>query len=89
MKEATGELNMTVIVVISVGILSAFFFSFIWPMINSNFQATAQCNKAVCDCSESGRSWAKSKTGNKNFCKCAQTKEKLGSSETFTCPFKG
>ena len=38
MKEATGELNMAAIVAISIGILSAFFFGFIWPILDLNFK---------------------------------------------------
>ncbi len=33
MKEATGELNLTIIVVMAVGALMAFFYTLIWPMI--------------------------------------------------------
>ena len=48
MKEATGELNITVVVVISVGILIAFFYYTLWPMLNTNFEQNASCAKAVC-----------------------------------------
>ncbi len=51
MKEATGELNMAVVVAISIAILAAFFFSYLWPIINNNFYRTSQCDKAACDCS--------------------------------------
>ena len=33
MKEATGELNMTVITVIAIAAIAALFYAFIWPMI--------------------------------------------------------
>ena len=33
MKEATGELNMTVITVIAIGAIAALFYVFVWPMI--------------------------------------------------------
>ena len=33
MKEATGELNMTVITVIAIGAIGALFYAFVWPMI--------------------------------------------------------
>lgn len=33
MKEATGELNMTVITVIAIAAVAALFYAFIWPMI--------------------------------------------------------
>lgn len=52
MKEATGELNMAVVVAISIAILAAFFFTYLWPIIDGNFERNSQCNKAVCDCSE-------------------------------------
>ena len=50
MKEATGELNMAVVVAICIAILAVFFFSYIWPIMDSNFEKNAQCGKAVCDC---------------------------------------
>ena len=49
MKEATGELNMTVVVVIAVGILAAFFYTTIWPNIKNTYVASSKCNDAVCD----------------------------------------
>ena len=52
MKEATVEINLAVIVMISIGVLMAFFFGVLWPMLDFNFTSTAQCNKAVCNCSE-------------------------------------
>ena len=52
MKEATQEVNMMAIVVISVGVLLTFFFYYLWPMINENFESKSQCSKAACDCSE-------------------------------------
>lgn len=33
MKEATGELNMTVIVVVAIAAIAGLFYAFIWPMI--------------------------------------------------------
>lgn len=50
MKEATQELNMMAIVVISVGVLLTFFFYFLWPILNANFTVKSQCSKAACDC---------------------------------------
>ena len=35
MKEATGELSMTVIVVVAVAAVAALFYTFVWPMIQS------------------------------------------------------
>ncbi len=49
MKEATGELNTTVIVVIAVGVLMAFFYFTLWPLIKENFNKSSQCSKAICE----------------------------------------
>lgn len=43
MKEATGELNMTVIVVVAIAAVAAFFYAFIWPTIKKNIQAQTIC----------------------------------------------
>lgn len=50
MKEATGELNVTVVVVIIVALLSFFFFSIIWPNIKVNFRKNTACDEAICVC---------------------------------------
>lgn len=92
MKEATGELNMTVIVAISIGILSAFFFGVLWPMIHSNFEKNSQCNKAICDCTKETRESIESESGLSNKCICSTTKSGLTSGDDddiFYCPFKG
>ena len=82
MKEATGELNLAVIVAIVIGILIAFFFTFIWPLINDNYQRTSNCKKAYCDCSS-----AKS---NDYKCNCwANKSEKESGKEPFLCPWEG
>lgn len=33
MKEATGELNMTVVTVVAIAAVGAFFYAFVWPSI--------------------------------------------------------
>lgn len=48
MKEATGELNMTVVVIIGAAILLSFFYAVLWPMIKNDQVDTSNCNKAVC-----------------------------------------
>ena len=61
MKEATGELNMTVVTVVAIAAVGAFFYAFIWPAIRSNLLAQSYCASAVnCDCS----------TGDGKTCKC-------------------
>ena len=46
MKEATGELNMTVITIVAIAAVAAFFYAFVWPNIRvaiMNNQCTAEC----------------------------------------------
>ena len=49
MKEATGELNMTVITVVAIAAVAAFFYAFVWPSIKNNITATTYCASATCD----------------------------------------
>ena len=49
MKEATGELNATVVAVVAVGILLAFFYFTIWPVIRENTEHNTNCSKAICN----------------------------------------
>lgn len=48
MREATGDLNLTVIVVIAVAGLMAFFSIFVWPMIKGGMKHDANCSDAIC-----------------------------------------
>lgn len=77
MKEATGELNMTVVIVVAVGILAAFFYTVIWPLISENFHSNARCADAICKCD--------SQCENDGMASC----HLKGSSTTFECPWKG
>ncbi len=46
MKEATGELNMTVVTVVAIAALIAFFYLVIWPTIKINMALTTACTSA-------------------------------------------
>lgn len=55
MKEATGELNMTVITVVAIAAVAAFFYAFVWPAIKNTLTRTTDCNSASCaSCEDSG-----------------------------------
>ena len=87
MKEVTGELNLTVIVAIAVGILIAFFFTFMWPALNANFTRTSQCKKATCDCTNA------KENGYLCYCHVGES-DACGANgpegdNCFTCPFGG
>ncbi len=46
MKEATGELNMTVVTVVAVAALMAFFYAIIWPTIKTGLALQSACSSA-------------------------------------------
>ena len=51
MKEATGELNMTVVTVVAIAAVAAFFYAFVWPGIKSSITNSTKCANAVnCTC---------------------------------------
>lgn len=55
MKEATGELNLTLIVAIIVAMLSLFFFYVLWPNIKGNIALSSNCDAAICECPDGYR----------------------------------
>ncbi len=53
MKEATGELNMTVVTVVAIAAVAAFFYAFVWPAIKKSIQKNTDCASAVnCVCDD-------------------------------------
>ena len=53
MKEATGELNMTVVTVVAIAAVAAFFYAFVWPNIQNSIKANTYCATAQCsDCQD-------------------------------------
>ena len=60
MKEATGELNMTVVTVVAIAAVGVFFYIFVWPAIQNNLLANTYCASAFgCECGD-----------DKKKCKC-------------------
>ena len=51
MKEATGELNMTVVTVVAIAAVAAFFYAFVWHSIKGSITASTRCSMAV-NCNE-------------------------------------
>lgn len=45
MKEATGELNMTVITVVAIAAVGLLFTVFVWPNIQSNLALSTACSQ--------------------------------------------
>ncbi len=79
MKEATGELNMTVFVVIVVGILAAFFYFMVWPMIRNNMAQNTKCSDSICE----------SHPNSDGTVNCYYQDKNGNRSNTFTCVWKG
>ena len=48
MKEATGELNMTVVTVVAIAAIGAFFYAFVWPAIKNSIISSTLCADAIC-----------------------------------------
>jgi len=46
LKEATGELNMTVVTVVAIAAILAFFYLVIWPVIQSGMALSSACSAA-------------------------------------------
>ncbi len=78
MKEATGELNMTVVIVVAVAILSVFFFAILWPSIKNTYIATNKCSDAICS----------GKPDSNHMVKCAYY-DKKGKKTELECVWKG
>lgn len=78
MKEATGELNITVIAVVAIAAVGALFYAFIWPRINSSIKNNTRCADAVCDdeCYKTG-----------GTCECTYIDDK-GDPQKVTCNVK-
>lgn len=79
MREATGELNMTVIIVIAVAGLMAFFSMFVWPMLRTGLRNDENCSDAICD----------KDTDNDGIVTCRRKLEDGTMSQEFECPYKG
>lgn len=80
MKEASGELNLTVVVVIIVALLSLFFFSILWPSIRNNFAKETRCDEAICP---------KKGTTPENGVATCTYRDSNGTLHDITCAWKG
>ena len=82
MKQATSEASISVIVVTAVAMLTAVFFTIIWPSIRGNMTKSSNCSNAVCDVGyikESGEHYGQT------YCYDPYDDSK----ETFYCPYRG
>lgn len=68
MKEATGELNMTVITVVAIAAVAALFYAFIWPMIQRSIV------QQTCNTYGAGYTAQKVEAGESTACQTASDK---------------
>ena len=66
MKEATGELNMTVVTGVAIAAVGAFFYAFVWPNIKAGLMKNT-CNN-VCP----GGVSSVTKEGENYSCNCTE-----------------
>ena len=77
MKEATGELNMTVVTIVAIGALLAFFYAVIWPGIQTSMALTSACNAGP-----------ETVTGDQNTPEGGVTCTKRTNNGSFTCTYR-
>lgn len=78
MKEATGELNMTVITIVAIGAILAVFTIFLLPTIKKSIQNRQYCTEAICPdtCDSDGKhkcmyyDGPSDEVGTPIYCKC-------------------
>ena len=75
MKEATGELNMTVVTVVAIAAVAAFFYAFVWPSIQESISRNTHCANAICE-----------KSCTNGMCSCVYADG--DETKTITCPAK-
>ena len=81
MKEATGELNMTVVTVVAIAAVAAFFYAFVWPSIKNSIIASTNCASAQC-------SQCTTKNDGSSKCTACYYGEKFDQGP-ITCTFQG
>ncbi len=81
MKEASGELNMTVVTVVAIAAVAAFFYAFVWPTVKQNIINSTKCSNAICDNKKCENDGSKTKCTNA----CVDPSDPDG--EAFTCVF--
>ena len=80
MKEASGELNMTVVTVLAIAAIGAFFYLFVWPALQGNISKGTKCANAVCTGTCSG------KVQSCTYYPVDTDGQTSGSPETIQCP---
>ncbi len=77
MKEATGELNMTVITVVAIAAIGMLFYTFIWPMIQGRIVQTT--------CDAMGNNYVAEKADGQCASDCFSAQEDDAGGSTWCC----
>ncbi|MGN0966147.1 MAG: hypothetical protein ACI4OP_00925 [Candidatus Coprovivens sp.] len=75
MKEATGELNMTVITVVAVAAIAAFFTMLVWPSVKDSLMASTIC--------ANGHNYTQGINGQDGYVNCGN----ISADNKFTCEY--
>lgn len=80
MKEATGELNMTLVTVIAISAIAAVFTLWVWPNVKANIKRNTYCSGAY-NCGKCG-------DAGDGLMECSYTDEEKGGTAEgkVTCP---
>ena len=78
MKEATGELNMTVITVVAIAAVAGLFYAFVWPMIQRSIVQNT--------CDTMGDGWTATASSNATGNCQAANSDNAGGSDWVCCP---
>ncbi len=71
MKEATGELNMTVVTVVAIAAVGGFFYAFVWPNIKVGLMKNTCNNVCPTDTSDTSKKTTVQRDGKNYICSCA------------------
>ena len=83
MKQATSDASLSVIVIAAVAMLTAVFFTMIWPMLKDNMYDNSNCSNAVCDIGYIPDA------GNAHYGQAMCYNPYDDAREIFYCPFRG
>lgn len=75
MKEATGELNMTVVTVVAVAAIAAFFTILVWPSLKNSLMAPTIC--------ANGHNYTQGSSNQSGYVSCGA----LGADGKYSCTY--
>lgn len=83
MKEATGELNMTVVTVLAITAIGVLFYTLVWPSIKNSINSSTKCANAMCEACAAG-----AKSTSCTYYDYDDEGNMTGGAQEITCPCK-